>query len=187
MKRHLSHVVFASFCLFASVARADAPASPPAEQAPTARDRLAGSYVYAGGEKEIAARNAAIDKATESMFFAIKGVARSKLREKTPVSPSVGITFGSGKITVSAAGAPPAGSPDNGSSVAYKNPDGQTSKLSQKLTADGKLVQIFASENGSRTNTFSLSSDGKTLTMRVSIESGKLPQAVQYALTYRRS
>jgi len=187
MKQCLSRVVVASFCLFASVARADAPASPPAEQAPTARDRLAGSYVHAGGEKEIAARDAAIDKATESMFFAIKGIARSKLREKTPVSASVGITFRNGNVVVSAAGAPPAGSPENGSSVPYKNPDGQMSKLSQKLTADGKLVQIFAGENGTRTNTFSLSSDGKSLTMRVIIESGKLPQAVQYALTYRRS
>ncbi len=188
MKRRTLHLLFASsLCVLAPVARAEAPANPPAEQAPSARDRLVGSFAHAGGQKDITARDAAIDKATDSMFFAIKGVARSKLREKTPVRATVGIAFSNGNIVVSVTGEPAATSPENGSAVAYKNADGQTSKLSQKLTADGKLVQTFAGENGTRTNALSISPDGKTLTMAVSIESSKLPQAVRYTLTYRRS
>ena len=74
-------------------ARAEGPAAAPAARAPpaptTPKERLTGVFLHAGGDREIAARDEAIDKATESMFFAIKGMARSKLRERLPVPKSI--------------------------------------------------------------------------------------------------
>jgi hypothetical protein len=186
MKLRLAAALLTASLVFASPARTE-PESKPAEQAPPAHLRLAGAYVFAGGAKETDAKDAAIDKATEDMFFAIKGLARSKLREKTPVSASLGIVFGNGNVTVTGAALPSGTSPENGTPVAMKNSDGDPMKLSHRTTPDGKLVQSFVGENGSRTTTFVLSADGKTLVTYVSIDSGKLPKPVRYTLTYRRT
>jgi hypothetical protein len=188
MNLRVATALLSSLCLFsASAVQAEEPASPPAQPTPSPRDRLLGTYVFAGGERETAAKDAAIDKATEDMFFAVKGLARSKLRDATQVRHPVKIAFGSGNIVVTATGAPPATSPENGSPTPYKDGGGTASKLTQKLTADGKLVQIFASESGMRSNTFTLSADGTTLWMAVSVESPKLPKPIRYTLTYRRT
>lgn len=188
MNLRVATVLLSSLCFFsASAVQAEEPASPPAQSTQSLRDRLVGTYAFAGGEKETAAKNAAIDKATEDMFFAVKGLARSKLRDATQVRQPVRIVFGNGNIVVTATGAPPATSPENGSPTPYKDGGGTPSKLTQRLTADGKFVQIFVGESGMRSNTFTLSADGATLWMAVSVESPKLPKPIRYTLTYRRT
>lgn len=169
-------------CSAASVAHADPPAAP----AESPRDRLAGSFVFAGGAKEVAAKDAAIEKATESMSILTRGLARSKLREKTPVRNAIGISFGNGNIAVTADSTAPAVSPESGSAVSYKSDEGTASKLSQKVTADGRLAQSFVSDNGTRATTYTLAADGKTLSAAFTIQSDRLPQPIRYVLTYRR-
>ena len=132
-------------------------------------------------------KDAAIEKATESMFFATRGIARSKLRDHTLVRATLSFAFANGTVTIGTSDTPPTVSPDNGTTVDYKNRDGDTMKLSQKLAPDGRLTQSLSTDAGGRVATFVLSADGKTLAVTHVLSSSKLPQPIRYTLTYQRS
>ena|SRR5882762_8552955 len=166
----------------AVTAAADATEAFPA----AARNLFAGNYTYAGGEKQWQARIAAIEKATDSMFFVTRGIARGRIKDSTVIRARVGFSFGNGMITVTMSDILPATSPESGAAVPYKS-GSDTLQLSQKFTADGKLVQSFSASEGKRTNTYVLSPDGKTLNIFTTITSEKLPQPVSYTLTYVRN
>jgi hypothetical protein len=147
--------------------------------------RLAGTYAYAGGEQQQKARLAAIEKATDDMFFVTRRVARGRLKDRTAIWANVGFSFDGGMITTTMSKLPTATSPENGAAVAYRL-DGDKLRLSQKVAADGRLVQSFANEDGTRTNTYTLSPDGRTLNIAVTVASSQLPAPVSYTLTYVR-
>jgi hypothetical protein len=163
-------------------AAADETEAPPAP----ARNRLEGNYTYAGGDRQRQGRDAAIEKATESMFFVTRGVARGRVKDKTEIWANVSFSFKNGMITTTMSKLPTATSPESGSTVPYKMGSDDL-KLSQRLAADGKLVQSFAGSDATRTNTYVLSPDGKTLNIFITVASAKLPQPVSYVLTYVRS
>jgi len=151
-----------------------------------ARDRFEGNYTYGGGDKQRQARDAAIEKATDSMFFVTRGVARGRVKDKTEIWANVGFSFKNGLITTTMSKLPTATSPESGATVPYKMGSDDL-QLSQKLAPDGKLVQSFAGSDATRTNTYVLSPDGKTLNVFITVASSKLPQPVSYVLTYVRS
>src|SRR6187402_2071381 len=96
----LRHLLLATALAVTSVVPAvSAWADEPAASPMSPRDRFAGSYAYAGGDRQQQARDAAIEKATDSMFFVTRGVARSRVKEKTAISPLIGFSFGNGTIT----------------------------------------------------------------------------------------
>jgi len=150
-------------------------------------ERISGEFVYVGGDKEAAARNAAIDDATDDMFFAIRGTARRRIRNSTPIAPRVRISFGDGNISVFAAGDPPAVSPENGKQINHKSREGDMIKLSQQITADDRLTQTFVADNGGQTILYTVSPDGKTLWVSHTIRSSRLPKDVRWTLTYQRA
>lgn len=158
---------------------------PKPADATAARDKFAGNFGYVGGEKQNAAREAAIEKATDSMSFITRPIARSRLKEKTQIRQNIGFAFGGGNITMTASDVAPAVSPENGSPGSYKS-GSDTLKLVQKINGNGQLVQQFIAEDGGRTSVFSLSADGKTLNVSITVTSSKLPEAVKYNLTYQR-
>lgn len=162
------------------VAYADDPAP-----AAAPKDRFAGNYTFVGGQKQKDALEAAIDKATDDMSFITRPIARSRLREKTKIRATMGFAFGGGNITWTASDVPAAVSPEDGSYGSYKS-GSDTLKLSQKINAAGQLLQSFVAEDGSRKNTYTLSADGKTLTVNIVLTSSKLPAPVSYALTYQK-
>ncbi len=171
--------------LSCTTALADAPAASAA--APVAApDRFAGMYTYVGGDKQKAAIDAAIDKAIEGLFFAVKPIARGKLHGKTEVKTRIGFAFAGGNITSTANGEAPATSAENGTTATFKA-GGDDLRLAQKLTADGHLVQSFAAPEGTRLNDYVLAADGKTLTVAVLITSSKLTHPLRYVLTYRKN
>jgi hypothetical protein len=175
-RRSLLGLIFAVALLFPSKpSRADAPPA----------NALAGTFRYAGTANEEIGRKVAIDKAIDSLFFAIRPIARSRLSNGTKIDPSVTFAFDAGKIRVKVPSAPEAISPDNGSPVDFTS-DGEKSKLTQKQSGQ-KLTQIFQAEEGRRQNDWQLSADNSTLTLRVTISSPKLSTPCVYTLTYKRS
>lgn len=175
----------AVFALAFSAAPAPAHAEPPAASSVPARDRFAGQFVFAGGETQRAQLEAAIDRAIDGMFFAAKPIARSKLRDKTEIKQVIGFAFANAAITSTASEVAPATSPDDGSFAAYVGA-GEKLKLSQKILANGHLVQTFAAAEGTRTNEYVLSADGRQLSVAVIVSSSRLPRAVKYVLSYQR-
>ena len=167
-----------------------APAAPAASAAPAsptaARDRFAGNYTYAGGDKQRAAYDAAVEKGIEGIFFAVRPIARGKVKDKTEIKTAIGFAFANGQITSIANGEAPAASKDDGTPMPFKHA-GENVKLSQKITGDGHLLQTFSSADGTRVNDYVLSADGKMLTVGVTITASKLTNPVKYTLTYRRN
>jgi hypothetical protein len=169
----------------AALAGTLAPRSARAEDTVDDRARFTGTFRYAGKPAEDAGRRAAIDRAIDSLFFAIRGIARSRLSTETRIDPWVQFSFERGSIRVHLASGPDAVAPETGAAVDYLS-DGEHSKLTERV-GGGKLVQVFSTDEGRRTNEFSLAPDNTTLTEKVVISSPKLSAPLVYVLTYRRS
>lgn len=148
----------------------------------SAVDRFAGRYALLRDQKEDIQR--AIERATASMNFFTRPVARRLLRQKTVLYPSFSMERSHESLRTSLAGEPPLLLPLSGAAVSWKAPDGETVRV--HLLLGQALRQIFEAKQGRRENRFTLSSDGRLLTMDVTITSNELPQPVEYRLIYRR-
>jgi hypothetical protein len=162
------------------------PASASADPAPDPHVAFTATFKYAGNAQEEAGRRAAIDKAIASLFFAIRPIARSRLSDGTRIDPSVAFSFTGGQIRVKLPPAPDAVSPEAGGTVNYTDDSGEKSRLSQ-VFASSKLTQVYATDDGSRRNEWSLSADGSTLSLHVVVSSPKLSAPVIYTLTYKKA
>ena len=189
--RGMNRVVFVLLLssLSTCVAHADGPPTPDtnkSEAAQERRTRFAGSWRWVGGEKEVAARDAAVEKGIESLFFAIRGIARSKIKSSVEIRQQIGFAFQNGSMTLSASGRSDVTSPEDGRVIAYKGEDGKTVKLAQAFVGERTLVQTFNADEGGRSTSFALSADGKTLRATYKIFSPKLSNPIVYTLTYQR-
>jgi hypothetical protein len=161
----------------------EAPAA--ATRAPDERARLRGSFRFVGSSHERAARQAAIDRGVDSLFFMIRGIARSRLSAGTKIDPSVSFAFDDTSIHVRIPAATEAISPVSGAAVDYVN-HGEHTLLSQRISA-GKLTQRFVADQGKRENEWVLLPDARTLLLKVTVSSPKLSAPVIYTLTYQRA
>ncbi len=159
--------------------------SPRSAHADDDRARFSGaSFRYAGTSEERAARRAAIDRGIDSLFFAIRGIARSRLSEGTKIDPWVAFSIDAQTIRVQAPSAD-AMSPSSGALVPWGSASDGT-KLSQRLEG-GKITQMFIAGEGRRVNEWTLSPDASTLSLKVTVSSSKLSHPVVYTLTYERA
>jgi hypothetical protein len=181
----------AAACFVTQLGRADVAAGEGASTAavgasvPDLRARFSGSYRYAGTAAEQRAREAAIDRSVGAFFFAVRGMARTKVADRTRIMPTCKFEFSGGNIRSTVPGHAVAVSPETGAPAPYRVDD-DSIVLSQRFDGQ-RLVQTFrADEGGTRTNEFALSPDGARLTMKATLSSPKLSIPVVYTLTYRR-
>ena len=165
------------------LATTDAGAQSTAPKAVDPRPGYTGLFKFTGGARERKAHDAAIERATEDLFFVIRGVARSRLRERTAIAEWVHFEFPDTRIKATVPGHAAAVSPASGAPTRFKVDD-EVVELRQYF-ADGHLVQRFTAEDGSRTNDYTLDAKG-AITMRVTVKSPKLPKPLRYTLTYAR-
>jgi hypothetical protein len=193
---HASRTTLA-LCVVATIAlaipsgRADstAPGASSAASAPTIeelRSRFTGLYRYVGDAAEQQKRIDAIDRSVASLFFAVRSMARAKIEDRTRIMPTCKFEFGDGQIRSTVPGHAVAISPESGAPAPYRVDD-DAIVLTQRF--DGaRIVQVFrADEGGTRKNEFSLSPDGKILSVKATLSSPKLSVPVVYTLTYRRA
>ncbi|MDB5216260.1 MAG: hypothetical protein JWO86_4187 [Myxococcaceae bacterium] len=163
-------------------------AAPVAETAiaavPDERARFSASFRFMGSHEEEAARLAAIDRGIDSLFFMIRGIARSRLSDGTKIDPWVNFSFDAEKIRVRVPTSSHV-SPLNGAPIEVGSGDDR-SKLIQRL-AKGKVTQVFIAGEGRRMNEWALSPDARTLLLTVTVSSPKLTRPVVYKLTYTRT
>lgn len=147
------------------------------------RARFAASFRYVGSSNEQAARRAAIDRGIDSLFFAIRGIARSRLSEGTKIDPWVAFSFDADKIRVRLPGTN-AVSPADGTAIDFGSGKDR-SKLSQRIV--GRTVtQTFLAGEGQRVNEWTVFPGSNLLSLRVTVSSPKLTRPVVYTLTYER-
>lgn len=175
--------VIAMSLVLSGPASADPPTTREAPMATNGADRLAGSFRYAGGGRERAARDEAIDQVVEEMNFIVRGIARKRLREANQIRERVAISRQGDKLTIRLDGQPYTAT-INGPPVDVVGHDGMELKLRYRL-AKGRIEQTLQGKEGGRTAHFQVDGKGR-LTMSVRIFSEKLPKDVRYRLTYAR-
>jgi hypothetical protein len=148
------------------------------------RERFSASFRYVGSRNEEATRRDAIDRGVDGFFFAIRGIARSRLSDGTKIDPWVNFSFDADNLRVRVPSTTTV-SPANGTFVDHGS-GGDRSKLSQRLT-DGKITQMFVAGEGQRVNEWMLSPDANRLLLKVTVSSPKLTRPVVYTLTYERA
>ena len=129
--------------------------------------------------------NKVIENAVEKLNFVTRNIARGRLEKLNPAYRQVAITFSSNEISVTVDNQPPLRTPAKGAAVAWVAPDGEKVNASMQL-AGRRLAQTFMSADGRRVNDYTLSPDGRTLTMQVTETSPRLSQTIMYKQVYRR-
>lgn len=130
-----------------------------------------------------------VDKAIEDAIKEeglFKGIARSRLRKINVSYKRISISYTEADVSIATEQNQPLRTPVNGAPVDWTREDGLKVKVST-VWESVKLKRTFKAEAGERINTYSISADGKTLTMQVSVTSAHLPQPLKYKLVYQRS
>ena len=129
--------------------------------------------------------NEVIETAVEKLDFVTRDIARGRLEKLNPAYRKVAITSSQNEISVTVDNQPPLRTPAKGTPVAWAGPDGEKVNASMQL-AGRRLAQTFTSADGRRVNDYTLSPDGRTLTMQVTETSPRLSQTITYKQVYRR-
>jgi hypothetical protein len=138
--------------------------------------------------------NAKINTAVARMNVVVRQIARPRLRSTNVPYPQLVITYDQQTVRVDMQGRPSVSSPANGQPVLWHRETGRTCPQVRgdcvRVTTEwenGRLEQTFAAEDGQRVNVFTVSADGNTLTMNVTITSPRLPNPLTYRLVYNRA
>jgi hypothetical protein len=127
----------------------------------------------------------AIEKAVAPMNFVTRPIARGRLKKTNPAYRVIRIEQQPTHIAIQFDDRKPVQMPADGHAVKWTREDGEVFDVSATTQA-GVLTQTFKAEDGERVNRFSLSPDGSTMTLEVTITSPRLPDPVKYSLTYNR-
>jgi hypothetical protein len=129
--------------------------------------------------------NEVIETAVGKLDFVRRDIARGRLEKLNPAYRKVAITSSPNEISVAVDNQPPLRTPAKGTPVAWAGPDGGKVNASMQL-AGRRLAQTFTSADGRRVNDYTLSPDGRTLTMQVTETSPRLSRTITYKQVYRR-
>lgn len=163
-----------------------APAPVALASAALGKQRLSGSYRLGDRERSAEAIRSAVDRATEGMPL-LRSVARSRLYETSEPAPRLELGFPDGQIHVAYSGELPVVTRDDGTPAVWKSRFGDTTTVVQTFSR-GRLVQSFRGAMGStRTDVYTLSADGRRLTVHSLITSAFLPEAVEFEVVYDRN
>lgn len=175
MRNRISALVFALFAVALVV---------PAQGSAQGAASLNGTFVYDAAASDDV--NRAINDAVAKMNFVMRPVARGRLRKTNQPYQRVAISHTPQQVTVTTDGRAPIVTPANGTPIDWTREDGEKLKVSTEWE-NSALEQTFRAEDGQRVNTYTISPDGRTLTMNVTITSGRLPKPLTYKLVFRRA
>jgi hypothetical protein len=137
--------------------------------------------------------NAKINTAITPLNMVVRQIARPRLRSTNVAYPQLVIAVDQ-NVRVDMAGRPSVSSATSGAPVLWHRETGRTCQAVRgdcvrvtTTVASGRLTQTFAAEDGQRVNVYSVSPDGSTLTMNVTITSPRLPNPLTYRLVYNRA
>ena len=150
---------------------------------PAQKSALDGTYVLDQTDSDNV--NEVIEHAVGKLNFLTRDIARERLKKLNPAYQEVAITSLPNEVSVTVDHQPPLRTPAKGTPVAWVGPDGRKLNVSMQM-AGQRLEQTFTSPEGRRVNDYTLSPDGRTLTMQVRETSPRLPRSIKYKQVYRR-
>lgn len=138
--------------------------------------------------------NAKINTAVARMNVVVRQIARPRLRSTNTAYPRLVISQDGSNLRIDMQGRPSLITPVNGPAVLWQRETGRSCPAVRgdcvevtSVFRDGALTQTFRAEDGQRVNVYTVSGDGNTMTMSVTITSPRLPQPLTYRLVYDRA
>lgn len=128
----------------------------------------------------------AIDQGVNGLNFLVRHFARSRLKKLNPAYRTVSIASLAREISITVDGQPALKIPTDGSPVVWTSPVGGKTNIKLRFES-GHLLQQFDSSDGHRVNDYTLSPDGRVLTMQVTETSSRLSAPIKYKQVYRRT
>jgi len=126
----------------------------------------------------------AVDDAANQFNFMIRGIARSRLQEGTPVHPRVEVRFEGDQVTVRFGDE--SYTTRLGQTEVVRNPQGEEMRVTQRIRANGQLEQVFETEGGTRRYVYTPLADGR-MRIATTTDSPQMPQPMYFMLDYRRA
>jgi hypothetical protein len=150
------------------------------------RERLAGTWRLAvSTERARQTVNRAVDRAVDAMAFFVRPIARDRLRDGTPLIRVIELRFhDDGRATVEFDGR--AYTTHIGrTEVRRRASDGERLRVTQRWRPNGQLEQVFQSDGGTRWYVYQ-STGPDRMRLESTTDSDRMPQAMRFALDYRR-
>lgn len=126
----------------------------------------------------------AIEACIAPLNFAFRPIARSRLTKTNKVPQRLEIRSAAGSLGVVYTPGKEWASPADGRALPVSGDEGKA-KLSTRMVGNA-LVQHFEGEDGAKTNRFTVSPDGKELTMETKATSPRLPDPLVYRNVFRK-
>lgn len=160
-----------------------APRPVPPPPPPVVESPFNGVWRHAGGDAERRALEAAVARAVQGMGFFIEGIAAGRIRDSSPIPPTVTIRVANNTIEYTGVRGRLIRSPADGTQIQTTNAQGEPITLTTRIS--GNVMNRFGSRpEGSRREVVTV--NGNTLTIDGTVSSPRLPRPVVYRLTYRR-
>jgi len=184
--------IAATLALLAACAHAPAPPteppSPPGDAtgpSEAERSALAGTWVYSGGDPELAQVDPAVDRATADMGFLAKGFAAEALRARAKPRDRYTLSFEGPTVSVTSPDHPAERGDVGGPAVSVTDRFGDENQTTFRVR-DGALVEAGKSSDGSGETVFTPGADGQSLQVHRVMRSSRLSAPVDLTFSYRR-
>lgn len=146
-------------------------------------DHFAGRYILIRDQSEDLKQ--AINRATDTMNFFRRQMARRQLREKLALYSTVSMGRSGESFRTNLAGKTTLSLPLSGAPVLWRAPFGEM--VQARLRPGSELLETFELKQGHCEHRFRLSPDRRILTVDVRVTSDELPKPVVYQLVYQRA
>jgi len=147
-------------------------------------EAFSGHYRFAGGARELKARDAAIDEVVQEMSWIVRAAARKRLTRLNEIPRELTLRLGDEALTMVLPDAVYQ-APLDGTPVMVEGPSGDDVVLTNRPIGSRRLRQRFTSDDGIRINVCDRRGDDG-LVIRVQMHSDKLPKDLVYTLTFAR-
>ena len=124
-----------------------------------------------------------IEKATASMNFVTRPIARARLKKTNAAYRQVVLSRAGGEYTIQYDDRAAQHMPVSGQAVPWVREDGEKFLISARVDHED-LIQTYTAEDGERVNVFHVDGAG-TLALGVTVKSPRLPNPVTYTMPYR--
>jgi len=151
---------------------------------PAAASNLQGTFIYL--PDKIDNINMAIDRTVEGMNAFMRVIAREQLRKNNKPDKRITLEIAAGRVGITTDEDAPMHTSLDGTPVKLENEEGEVLVMSTRLEGE-VLRQTIKAEGGQKVTVYSVSPDGQTLSLDVTVSSERLKIPLRYRLVYRRA
>lgn len=127
-----------------------------------------------------------VNETVSELNFVLRPFARRKLTEATKLCDDLTFDFQGPNLSITCDDRPVQTAPVNQGQGLYTNEEGNRYVLVHKVGA-GQILQVFADENGTRENRYTVSPDGMSIEMEVTIDSKQLPEPLVFTREFKKA